>query len=73
MTHQAVNPQKIKVYMMKNKYTNKALKNGNIHYHDYSNGLGYIKTVKPLTFKTIMQCLFCFIVIAIITFYLITK
>lgn len=57
----------------RNKYANKSLKQGYDSYNDFKGNQGYIKTVKPITFKTIMQCLICFIVIVIITFYLLTK
>ena len=57
---------------IRNKYANKSLKHGYDSYNDYKGNQGYIKVVKPLTFKTIMQCLVCFIVIAIMSFYLIT-
>lgn len=57
----------------RNKYANKSLKQGCDSYNDYKGNQGYTKTVKPITFKTILQCLVCFIVIAIISFYLLTK
>ena len=56
---------------IRNKYTNKSLKQGYDSYNDFKGNQGYIKTVKPIQFKTIMVCLVCFIVIAIISFYLI--
>ena len=58
--------------MMKNKYTNKALKNGNIHYHDYSNGLGYIKLAEYSIFKIITINLLIASII-IIGFHILTK
>lgn len=57
----------------RNKYANKSLKQGYDSYNDYKGIQGYIKTAKPLTFKTIMRCLVCFIIITIIAFYLATK
>ena len=57
----------------RNKYANKSLKQGYDSYNDYKGNQGYIKTVKPITFKTIMKYLICFIVIAIIAFYLLNK
>ena len=57
----------------RNKYANKSLKQGNDSYNDYKGIQGYIETTKPLTFKTIMRCLICFIIIAIIAFYLLNK
>lgn len=57
----------------RNKYANKSLKQGYNSYNDYKGNQGYTKTVKPITFKAIMKCLICFIVIAIISFYLTTK
>lgn len=56
---------------IRNKYANKSLKQGYDSYNDYKGNQGYTKIVKPLSFKTIMKCLICFIVIAIISFYLI--
>lgn len=57
----------------RNKYANKSLKQGYNSYNDYKGNQGYTKIVKPITFKVIMKCLICFIVIAIITFYLVSK
>lgn len=57
----------------RNKYANKSLKQGYNSYNDYKGNQGYIKTVKPITFKTIISRLVCFIVIVIIAFYLLTK
>lgn len=57
----------------RNKYSNKSLKQGYDSYNDYKGNQGYVKIVKPITFKTIMQCLCCFIVVAIIAFYLVNK
>ena len=57
----------------RNKYANKSLKQSYDSYNDYKGSQGYIETAKPLTFKTIMRCLVCFIIIAIIAFYLVTK
>ena len=58
---------------IRNKYANKSLKQGYNSYNDYKGNQGYVKTVKPIQFKTIMKCLVCFIAIAIISFYLVTK
>ena len=57
----------------RNKYANKSLKQGYNSYNDYKGNQGYIKTAKPLSFGAIFKVLICFIVIAIIAFYLITK
>ena len=57
----------------RNKYANKSLKQGYNSYNDYKGNQGYIKTANTLSFKVILKCLVCFIVIAIIAFYLITK
>ena len=57
----------------RNKYANKSLKQGYDSYNDYKGGQGYIKTAKPLSFGAILKYLICFIVIAIIAFYLATK
>lgn len=57
----------------RNKYANKSLKQGYDSYNDYKGSQGYIKTAKPLSFGTILKGLICFIVIAIITFYLLNK
>lgn len=57
----------------RNKYANKSLKQGYNSYNDYKGIQGYIKTAKPLSFGAILKGLICFITIAIITFYLLTK
>lgn len=57
----------------RNKYANKSLKQGYDSYNDYKGNQGYVKTVKPLSFKTIMKRLVCFIFIVIVAFYLVTK
>lgn len=57
----------------RDKYANKSLKQGYDSYNDYKGNQGYVNTVKPIPFKTIMKYLICFIVIAIIAFYLLTK
>lgn len=57
----------------RNKYANKSLKQGYISYNDYNGSQGYIKTTKSLSFGDIFKRLICFIIIAIITFYLLTK
>ena len=56
----------------RNKYANKSLKQGYDSYNDYNGIQGYIETPKPLSFVTIFKGLICFIIIAIITFYLVT-
>ena len=58
---------------IRNKHANKSLKKGYDSYNDYKGNQGYTNIVTPLSFKTIMKCLICFIIIAIIAFYLITK
>lgn len=57
----------------RNKYVNKSLKQGYNSYNDYKGNQGYVKTAKSLSFGAILKCLICFIAIAIITFYLVTK
>ena len=57
----------------RNKYANKSLKQGYNSYNDYKGSQGYIETAKPLSFGAILKGLICFIAIAIITFYLVTK
>ena len=57
----------------RNKYANKSLKQGYNSYNDYKGSQGYIKTAKPLSFGAIFKGLICFIIIAIIAFYLLTK
>ena len=59
--------------MIRNKHANKSLKQGYDSYNDYKGNQGYTKVVKPLTFITVMSRLVCFIVIAIVAFYLLTK
>lgn len=57
----------------RNKYANKSLKQGYDSYNDYNGSQGYTKTAKPLSFGAILKGLICFIIIAIITFYLTPK
>lgn len=56
----------------RNKYANKSLKQGYNSYNDYKGNQGYSRTI-TLSFNTILKVLICFIVIAIIAFYLLTK
>ena len=58
--------------MMKNKYTNKSLKKGNIHYHDYTDGLGYIEISEYSIFK-ILAIILLIAAIIIIGFHILTK
>lgn len=58
--------------MMKNKYTNKAIKDGNIHYHDYTDGLGYIEIAEYSIFK-ILAIILLIAAIIIISFHILTK
>jgi len=57
----------------RNKYTNKALKQGYDHYNDYQGNQGYIQVKKSINIFTILKwlCIICFV--AIVTFYLLTK
>lgn len=57
----------------RNKYANKSLKQGYNSYNYYNGSQGYIETAKPISFGTILKGLICFIIIAIIAFYLLTK
>ena len=57
----------------RNKYANKSLKQGYDSYSDFKGNHGYIETAKPLSFGAILKGLICFIVIAIIAFYLLNK
>ena len=57
----------------RNKYANKSLKQGYDSYNDYKGSQGYIETAKPVAFGAILKYLICFIAIAIIAFYLLTK
>lgn len=58
---------------MRNKYTNKALKQGNHHYNTYQGTTGYIQVNKGLNIFTMLKfiCIIC--TMLIITFYLLTK
>lgn len=58
---------------MRNKYTNKALKQGNQHYNTYQGTAGYIQVKKGLNIFTMLKfiCIIC--TMLIITFYLFTK
>lgn len=57
----------------RNKHANKSLKQSYDSYNDYKGSQGYIKTAKPLSFGAILKGIICFIAVAIITFYLVTK
>ena len=57
---------------MKNKYTNKALKNGDVHYHSVNGTTGYVQVKKNINIFTLLKYLFIIVTCAIITFYLIT-
>lgn len=58
---------------MRNKHTNKALKQGYQHYNDYQGNNGYIQVKKGVNIFTILRwlCIICFI--TIVTFYLLNK
>ena len=58
---------------MRNKHTNKALKQGNQHYNNYQGTTGYIQVKKQLNIFTMLKfiCIIC--TMLIITFYLLTK
>lgn len=56
----------------RNKYANKSLKHGYHSYNDYKGNQGYSRPV-VLSFGAIFKYLICFIAIAIIAFYLLTK
>lgn len=58
---------------MKNNYTNKALKNGNAHFHSNNYTTGYIQVKKGINIFTLLKYLFIIITCAIIAFYLLTK
>lgn len=58
--------------MMKNKYTNKALKKGNTSYHNYSDSLGYIELAEYSIFK-ILAIILLIAAIIIIGFHILTK
>lgn len=58
---------------MRNKHTNKALKQGNQHYNDYQGNNGYIQVKKQLNIFTMLKWLCIIVTMLIITFYLITK
>lgn len=60
-------------YSMRNKYTNKALKQGNHHYNNYQGTTGYIQVKKGLNIFTLLKYLFIIVTILIIIFYLLTK
>lgn len=58
--------------MMKNKYTNKSLKKGNISYHNYSDSLGYIELAEYSIFK-ILAIILLIAAIIIVGFHILTK
>ena len=57
---------------MKNKYTNKALKSGNAHFHSNNYTYGYVQ-IKSINIFTILKYLFILITILIVIFHLLTK
>lgn len=57
----------------RNKYANKSLKQSYDSYNDYKGSQGYIETAKVISFGAIFKGLICFIIIAIISFYLLNK
>lgn len=58
---------------MKNKYTNKALKQGSHHYNTYQGTTGYIQVKKSINIFTLLKYLFIIVTCAIIAFYSLTK
>lgn len=58
---------------MRNKYTNKALKQGNHHYNSYQGTTGYIQVKKSINIFTMLKYLCIIVTMLIITFYLFTK
>lgn len=58
---------------MRNKYTNKALKQGHHHYNDYRGTTGYIEVKKSINIFTMLKWLCIICTMLIITFHLITK
>ena len=58
---------------MRNKHTNKALKQGHQHYNDYQGNQGYIEVNKGLSVFTLLKILFIVVIVLIVTFYLLTK
>ena len=60
-------------YSMRNKYTNKALKQGNRHYNNYQGTTGYIQVKKQINIFTLLKYLFIIVTCAIIAFYSLTK
>ena len=57
----------------RNKYTNKALKQGYQHYNDYQGNSGYTEVKKGFNIFALLKWLFIICFIAIVTFYLLTK
>ena len=57
----------------RNKYTNKALKQGYQHYNDYQGNQGYIEVKKGFNIFTLIKYIFIIVIIATVTFYLLTK
>ena len=64
---------------MRNKHTNKALKNGAEHFNThhqgngYNGSTGYYKVKKQINIFTVLKIVFIIVTMLIITFYLITK
>ena len=58
---------------MRNKHTNKALKQGHQHYNDYQGNQGYIEVNKVLDIFALLKWLFIICFIVIVTFYLLNK
>jgi len=58
---------------LRNKYANKALKQGYDHYNDYQGNQGYIQVKKGINIFTLLKTIFIVVTVLIVTFYLLTK
>ena len=58
---------------MRNKHTNKALKQGNQHYNDYQGNNGYTEVKKSINIFTVLKFICIIVTMLIIAFYLLTK
>lgn len=58
---------------MRNKYTNKALKQKDQHYNDYNGNIGYIAVDKGYGILKALNWLAVFVIIVIVCFHYFTK
>ena len=74
-TYQANNAYQhcIRLTNMRNKHTNKALKNGNAHFNHSNYTTGYIEIKKNINIFTLLKYVFIIITMLIVIFHLLNK